>query len=420
VQETEWAARPFFEQLEGKLCKRGSDERVEIDSSFLVQDDQADLRTALQTWNSAITALVSALESVGLQLVNRDADILPFHMDFQQDIDAAVGGLNEIVRETAFVLEARDNAFVYWIEKAPMRQGGARGWAAPIAVGPRLAAEVYALNDTVIFSSATLAVGDSFNFIKNRLGIDRVEKERLREVNVGTPFDYGEQCRIAVPTFLPEPDGKDVDFAALLAGFLAELFGRTRGRAMALFTSYAMLGRVADILIDNPLLADYDILVQGRSGSRESIVGCFKRDVASILLGTHSFWEGVDLVGETLSCVVVARLPFAVFTEPLERARWGHSGRGRRRFHRVLTAERSHTAATGLRPTDTSSVRPRNCDHCRSSDRDEDLRAHPAAQPAGADGRVQRSGTIARRRRSVPGGVRLLMRRIHSSANASC
>ena len=90
---------------------------------------------------------------------------------------------------------------------------------------------------------------------------------------------------------------------------------------MVLFTSYDMLGRATGVLRDEMLGDDVQILAQGASGSREDITAVFKRDLRSVLMGTHSFWEGVDLMGETLSCLVVARLPFAVYTDPIHQAR---------------------------------------------------------------------------------------------------
>jgi Rad3-related DNA helicase len=121
--------------------------------------------------------------------------------------------------------------------------------------------------------------------------------------------------------FLPDPDGGDGGYAVELGRLLAEIFRRTRGRGMGLFTSYDMLARTAAVL--RPAL-DGDgipLLVQGESGSREAMLDAFRTHGAAVLLGTHSFWEGVDVVGEALSCLVVARLPFAVFTDPIMDAR---------------------------------------------------------------------------------------------------
>ena len=172
-----------------------------------------------------------------------------------------------------------------------------------------------------MFSSATLSVRGSFDCLKKRLGLDLVESQRLIELNACTPFDYPRQCAVVVPMFLPEPGDSNRDYAAELGNLMAEVFRLTRGRAMSLFTSYEMLKRATSVLKDELLGSGIRVLAQGMSGSRENITEVFKKDFESVLMGTHSFWEGVDLVGETLSCLVVARLPFTVFTDPVTEAR---------------------------------------------------------------------------------------------------
>jgi ATP-dependent DNA helicase DinG len=172
-----------------------------------------------------------------------------------------------------------------------------------------------------VFCSATLTVRNSFAFLARRLGISLLDKDRLITFNAGTPYDYKKQCLVAAPVFLPEPGAQDGDYAAELALFLAEVFRRTDGRGMALFTSYDMLSRVADTLEREFLGDGLHLLAQGRSGSRENITSIFKRGERSVLLGTHSFWEGVDVAGDALSCLAIARLPFGVQTDPVIEAR---------------------------------------------------------------------------------------------------
>ena len=145
--------------------------------------------------------------------------------------------------------------------------------------------------------------------------------ERLTELNVGTVFDYNNQCIVIVPSFLPEPGATDQDYVEEVANLLSDVFRRTDGRALTLFTSYTMLRKTSRIISEALAGTGVQLLAQGESGSRENITELFKHDVASVLMGTHSFWEGVDMVGETLSCLVMARLPFAVFTDPIIEAR---------------------------------------------------------------------------------------------------
>ena len=223
--------------------------------------------------------------------------------------------------DTDFVLEAQAADYVYWVERLPPRYGGACAWAAPITVGGKLHELLYAQKESVVMTSATLSVNRSLAHIKKRLGVDLVPPERLGEVVLGSPFEYARQCLAMAPTFLPDPDDGQGGYAEALAHLLADVFRRTSGRALGLFTSYDMLTRVAAALRRDMAGDGIAILVQGESGSREAILDAFRTAGSAVLLGTHSFWEGVDVVGEALSCLVVARLPFAVFTDPIVEAR---------------------------------------------------------------------------------------------------
>ncbi len=227
----------------------------------------------------------------------------------------------EMSEQMAFVLDLKDKGYVYWVEKDGRFGDSARAWAAPIEIGALLWDELYTQKSSVVFTSANLSVSGSFKFLQGRLGIDRVEPERLMTLDAGTPFDHGAQCVMMVPMFLPEPNAPDGAYAEALGDFLAELFKRTGGRGLALFTSYVMLRKATNHIREVLGDSGVDVLAQGESMSREALTEQFRDDISSVLMGTHSFWEGVDVVGESLSCVVLARLPFAVFTDPIVAAR---------------------------------------------------------------------------------------------------
>ena len=126
---------------------------------------------------------------------------------------------------------------------------------------------------------------------------------------------------IPAPTFLPEPGADGVVYAEQLSALMLDVFILTRGRALGLFTSYEMMQRCARLLREPLAEEGIRLLVQGESGSRDQITRIFRGGGACVLLGTHSFWEGVDVVGDALSCVVMARLPFAAVGEPVNEAR---------------------------------------------------------------------------------------------------
>lgn len=246
---------------------------------------------------------------------------LPEQADLAPSLHATLVRLEEASQAIEFVMLGDDPGFVYWVEQAPERYGGAAFWAAPIHVGEQLVRDLIAPRDTVIFTSATLTVRGQTDFLRQRLGLNLIDPERLLEMRVGTPFDYARQCLAMVPTFMPEPGG-DGDYPGALAELLGETVRRTRGRTMVLFTSYDMLHRCTEQLRRELAGSGIRVLAQGDSGSREAITSAFRQArEPTVLMGTHSFWEGVDIAGEALSCVVLARLPFAVFTDPLIEAR---------------------------------------------------------------------------------------------------
>ncbi len=306
-----------------------------LSSSFLPNDSSYSFRLrqeakALPAWKKVTEAqkalstklaeITHTLKAI-IELIDTDDLILSHKADFIQDINASINALIEFSNDTAFIMDASAEGFVFWIEKTSPQQGGARAMAAPVSIGDRLAQELYNKRQSIIFTSATMTVRGSCNFLKKRLGLDLLPPEQLTELNVGTVFDYNNQCIILVPSFLPEPDARDKDYVTEFAELLSDVFRHTDGRALTLFTSYAMLRKANRIISESLTGTGVQVLAQGESGSRENITELFKHDVASVLMGTHSFWEGVDLVGETLSCLVMARLPFAVFTDPIIEAR---------------------------------------------------------------------------------------------------
>lgn len=310
---------PFFATLSALLKRRRESRRLTAADHGLevwppVERAQQTFQAALAGLSHAIAALVKALREL-------ESEELGFCTECIQDLEAQRAQLLEISENIAFVLGVDNEAYVYWVEPDGRREHSARAWAAPIEIGELLHDELYQQKASIIFTSATLSVRGSFQFVQNRLGIDRIEPERLTAFDAGTPFDYAGQCSMMIPMFLPEPNDTRADYTEALSEFLAALFRRTEGRAMTLFTSYAMLQRTTQCVRSALDDSEVEVLAQGEASSREVLTARFRDQMGSVLMGTHSFWEGVDVVGESLSCVVLARLPFAVFTDPIVAAR---------------------------------------------------------------------------------------------------
>ncbi len=312
---------PFFLALDGALASRKSGESARFSS----QDKRPEVWKAVDEAEkelfAALAGVMHGAETLAGIVRELDEDTVSHQPEFLRELEAAVQWLRDITEDASFILEGDSKDYVYWLERAGSRPGQVRAVASPVEVGPLLFDQLYQRKASIVFCSATLTVKDKFDFIAHRLGVDMIPPERLVSFNAGTPYDYPKQCLIAVPVFLPEPGAKDGDYAGELAVFLSEVFRRTEGRAMTLFTSYDMLSRVADHLEKEFLGDGIKLLAQGRSGSRENITAIFKRGNRSVLLGTHSFWEGVDVAGDALSCLAIARLPFGVQTDPVIEAR---------------------------------------------------------------------------------------------------
>ncbi len=203
---------------------------------------------------------------------------------------------------------------IYWLSLQPRTENVELN-SAPLHVGGVLQQRLFGAKETVVLASATLRTGEDFGYIKERLGL----ADDCVEDAVGSPFDYEASTLLYLPTDMPEPT--QPYFQKRLEQTLIDLCKATEGRTLVLFTSHSQL-RQTYRAIGQPL-GEEGILVlgQGLDGGRRGLLEAFKSTERAVLLGTRSFWEGVDVVGEALSCLVVTRLPFDVPSDPVFAAR---------------------------------------------------------------------------------------------------
>jgi ATP-dependent DNA helicase DinG len=221
---------------------------------------------------------------------------------------AAVGRrAGEVGDELGFLLRADDPAYVFFLE---LRGRGAFLRAAPVDVSAIVRHELLGRFEAAVLTSATLAVDGSFAYVRGRLGIDRAD-----ELCLPSEFDYARQAILYLPRHLPDP--RTPAFAGAAAREIVEILARTRGRAFVLFTSYAVLHEVEPVV---RAALPYPILVQG-SAPRSALLREFRATPHAVLLATASFWQGVDVVGDALSCVIIDKLPFASPADPITAAR---------------------------------------------------------------------------------------------------
>jgi ATP-dependent DNA helicase DinG len=264
--------------------------------------------------NQSLTRLVGELEG----LPQKPEEVFNF-----------VRRTQEIQMQLGFALEAEDRNTVFWIERRGGRTVGRSGQnsrssaaegsrgrqnvflqATPIHVGPILREHLWSKLECAVLTSATLAVGGGFEYIRQRLGL-----EHARESVLPSHFDYESQALFYVPPDLPDP--RTPQFTAKAADRIRKLLEITRGRAFVLFTSYAQMNDIYQRLLGE---VEFPMLRQG-DAPKTALLEDFRLTPNAVLFATSSFWQGVDVQGEQLSCVIIDRLPFAVPSDPVVAAR---------------------------------------------------------------------------------------------------
>ncbi len=253
---------------------------------------------------ASLEAHIKSLEGAGLN--EYDELLLRLGMLANWAVDTAIGGARVIYG---------DAEGIQWLALDKQRDS-LRLHDAPLHVGPLLETKLFAAKETVILASATLSIDGSFDYVKQRLGL---EAAPVDELQLDSPFDYQRSTLLYLPNDMPEPSERA--YQRVLEDTLVALATATGGRMLALFTSNSAL-RQTYRAIQEPL-EDQEIVVlgQGLDGSRRSLLQRFKEHPRSVLLGTSSFWEGVDIVGDALSVLVITKLPFAVPSDPVFAAR---------------------------------------------------------------------------------------------------
>jgi ATP-dependent DNA helicase DinG len=293
--EAEDEADLFFDKLERSLdFKRGKELRLREPG---VAENSLDLPLARLYRNLADEA--------------RDIEDEVFKAEVQEAARQVEGlrvGLGEFLGQTR-----KDH--VYWIERYEKRDARLTLTAAPIDVAPQLRKLLFRPDNTAIMTSATLAVGDGLRYFVNRVG-----GGDATALQVDSPFDYARQMRVFIPRKMPEPAARDA-YEGALAHWIRHFVSMTQGKAFVLFTSYQTMQKLAESLASFFRSEKITCLVQGGALPRHRMLQKFKDDRDSVLFGTDSFWQGVDVPGEALSNVILTRLPFAVPDHPLTQAK---------------------------------------------------------------------------------------------------
>lgn len=272
--------------------------RAPIEASFFTAIDSGG-ETRVTPAGESLQAFGNALERLGTGLESmKDRPI---------EVENLVRRAAQARADLAFIGASADSRYVYWYER---RGRGVFLQATPIEVGEILRERLFEGARTAILTSATMTSEESFEFIRQRLGI-----RKATELIVPSHFDFAHQAVLYLPARMPDPRSKE--YLEAVVEQVVEILRRTEGRAFVLFTSIAQM-REAYRRVKSTL--DYPCFVQGE-GSKNGLLQRFRATPHAVLFATSSFWQGVDVQGEALSCVIIDKLPFAVPTDPVVVAR---------------------------------------------------------------------------------------------------
>ncbi len=309
--------RSFFEAVNQFIQDTRSDKayKIRLDSKRRGHASFQILGSSWETLAEYFEVVIDAMGQLAGALHQLEKYDIPSFDDHINAAAATERNLNEIFTElNACILNPDDNR-VYWINNA-----SSIDWlslqSAPVHVGPLMEEYIWNAKNSVVLTSATLRTAGSFQFTRERL-----YAESAKELALGSPFDYKESTLLYIPEDIPQPNERGYQTAVEKG--IVELAATLNGRVLALFTSYAQLRETAANISPRLSLGNIAVYDQATGGSREALLDSFKSTEKAVLLGTRSFWEGIDIPGDDLVALVIVRLPFAVPNDPIFAARSG-------------------------------------------------------------------------------------------------
>lgn len=289
------------------------DQRLLIVRPVRAQPDWALVEVAWENLRLSLQPVGAQLKKFHGALSNPEANQMPNLEMLRAETDALLQGVQGTVTGMAAAIEQDDPARIVWMESQRSDGSPIVAWV-PLSVDEMLQERLYAEKSTIVLTGATLQTRGGFAYLQQRLGLEDAETLAL-----GSPFDFQRAALVLVPRDMPEPSAPD--YLHRLSESIVELAKASRGRALALFTSYSSLRAAHKLVVDALRDDGIDALAQGRDGSPRQLVRALQSNPQTVLFGTASFWEGVDIAGEALSLLIMTRLPFNVPTDPVHSAR---------------------------------------------------------------------------------------------------
>jgi len=293
IKESRVAAETFFKEITEKLNAKNEAKRIRQKN------------IAPDYLEGPLNRLVAALKSL---LENADS------AEDEKLVRSYIHKCSDLRAGLSFILTMERDDYVYWLETME-RRGSVRYslFASPVEIAEELNRQLFDKIKPIILTSATLSSNNSFDFIKKRLGI-----KDCSEFLLDSPFDYEKNAVLYMPKKIADPAADKEAFQAEAITHIKSLIDIMNGRTFILFTSYRMLNKAyCELRMSNK---NINLLKQGDKSRYELLEG-FKRDPISVLMGTNTFWQGVDVPGKALECVIITKLPFAVPDDPITEAR---------------------------------------------------------------------------------------------------
>ena len=301
---------PCFEAFAAMLPTGPEDDRLLITRGLRSGSDWEATELAWTALDKALSAVQArAIETAGVVTSTAPTEAPDA---LAAEFESAARKVEELRLLLGRLMASADDSQVVWASRE--RDGTAAINSAPLDVGPTLKRELFEKRRTVIATSATLSAGANMTYAARRLGLEEAETLQL-----GSPYDYEASTLLAAFTDIPEPN--DSGYYTSVSDAVVKLVTASQGRALVLFTSHAALRQVAQRARTKLQEAGIALLAQGVDGAPRQLTENLRANPRTAVFGTSSFWEGVDIRGDALSMLVIARLPFAVPTDPVYRAR---------------------------------------------------------------------------------------------------
>jgi predicted DnaQ family exonuclease/DinG family helicase len=307
----------FFETLADQVKTHGDWNKLRLKSESELDSIERPLTEINKFW-SEVCLKIGSLHHTLSTISTKVFPNLEEHMLQLEGMDKRI---SEVRTELDLLLSKGLNNHALWLEGRQGMENLAYQVTlnyAPLDVSSILNEILYNKVDTIVFTSATLALRDSFKYFRTRMGINLLPDEKVSEIVVESPFDYSKQARLITASFLPEP--KDKLFLNQCIRLLDDVLMSSRVGTLALFTSFADLNSTYDALAENFAQNGITLLAQGKGGNRTALLNEFRKQGNAVLLGTSSFWEGVDVPGKSLELLIMNKLPFQVPSEPIVEA----------------------------------------------------------------------------------------------------